>query len=195
MRACFPRFGRVLPVFALAFTAACGSSYQTVKVKEYRLALVQGDPVYKDEFRSLAADFNAYAQMHVLDFEDTGANANSAIIMTQGLESETDGKVGLGQWLSESTSDSPFTSPGSHPKRTVYYSMRLEFDVDYFHERLGAGAQNRYEKQKLFFHEVGHGLEMDHVQDDPTDVMYPDISGDKNFSTFFARVRAYMNAN
>ncbi len=177
--------------------AGCGKSFETHKVKNYSLALVQGDSYFKAEFKTLVADFNKRAGLDVLTFEDDAADANSPIIMTHGLKASTpDNNVGFGQWLSESKSDNPMTvSPGTKPQRTVTYSMRVEFDWEYFQSALGDDKpQNIYKKEKLFFHEVGHGLEMVHNTNEEHDVMYPDVGrGDeKDFDGFFDRVRSYM---
>lgn len=173
-------------------SAACGSSYRTTKVKQYTLAVTNDDPSLKAEFKDLIANFNRYTGSQVLTYVDDPESANSAIILTKGLK-QRDGKVGWGQWLSETKSNGPVSSPGTKPKRTVSYSMRLEFDLDYFTTRADqTNEKETIEKQKLFFHEVGHGLEMDHVNGNKSDVMYPDISGDKQFTPFFEKVRSYM---
>lgn len=194
-----PRFLLGVSLLSLAaLTSACGSNYETTKVKEYKLALVQGESYFKDEFRALVQAFNARAGMNVLSFVDSADDANSSIILTKGLKaSSPNNEVGFGQWLSESKSDNPFTTtPGRSPQRTVTYSMRLQFDWDYFNDARGnEDPKDVYKKQKLFFHEVGHGLEMDHDEGEEHSVMYPDVGkGDqKDFGSFFERVRSYMN--
>jgi predicted Zn-dependent protease len=72
--------------------------------------------------------------------------------------------------------------------------MRLEFDEEYFRTRTGSSetSKMRIEKQKLFFHEVGHGLQLDHSANQE-DVMYFDISGDKSFANYFNYVRSYLS--
>lgn len=187
-----PRFSLFPVLLITVLSAACGSSYKTTKVKQYKLAVTNNDPSLKAEFKDLIADFNRFTGSQVLTYVDDPEDANSAIIITKGLK-QRDGKVGWGQWLSETKSDRPVATPGNKPKRTVAYSMRLEFDLDYFTSRHDqTNEKETIEKQKLFFHEVGHGLEMDHVENNKSDVMYPDISGDKQFTPFFAKVRSYM---
>lgn len=178
----------VLTVSCCSFAAACGTpSYDTVKIKQYKLSLAQGDSSLVPELKQLVTDYNTQAGVHVLDYVDNAADANSAIIITAGLQSATDGKVGLGQWMSETEVDSPISAIGGKGKRTITYSMRIEFDQNYMK------TKTHYDNQKLFFHEVGHGLEMDHIQNDQTEVMYPDVDGDKNFPRYFQRVQAYMS--
>lgn len=183
----------LFPLLAISlFSTACGTSYKTTRVKQYTLAVVNDDDALKEEFRDMIDAFNRFSGRKILNYVHNASEANSAIILTKGLK-ERDGKVGWGQWLSETKSDGPISSPGSQPKRTVSYSMRLEFDLDYYTSRLSSnGEKETIEKQKLFFHEVGHGLEMDHITNDTADVMYPDISGTKRFTPFFDRVRSYM---
>lgn len=173
--------------------SACGASFETTEIRDYRLAVLSDDPAMQTEFRNLISEFNHQADRHVLTYVDDPSDANSAIIVTPGLELR-DGKVGWGQWLSEAKEDNPvFHAPGSKPKRRVEYSMRLEFDEEYIRTRMQSSTWNQVvEKQKLFFHEVGHGLEMNH-HNLKGDIMYHDISGTKNFETFFSRVRSYMD--
>ncbi len=189
-----------LSLFLSLFITACGSSYETTKVKNYKLALVQGEPIFKEEFRYLVAAFNRRAGIDVLEFVESSDDGNSPIILTKGLKASTpENNVGFGQWLSESKSDNPMTTtPGQKPERTVTYTMRLQFDWDYFNDARGnSDPKNVYKKEKLFFHEVGHGLEMSHDEDesDIHSVMYPDVGkgDDKDFDAFFERVRNYMN--
>ncbi len=187
------RFSSAISILLLSsVSVGCGSSYKTTKVKNYTLSVVNDDPRLKAEFNDLIDDFNRFTASEVLTYVENPEQANSAIILTKGLK-QRDGKVGWGQWLSETKSDGPVTTPGNKPKRTISYSMRLEFDLDYYTSRLkNDGEKETIEKQKLFFHEVGHGLEMDHVSSAESNVMYPDISGEKNFELFFEQVRSYM---
>jgi len=186
-----PCSSATLVLFLSLVAVGCGSSYQTTKIKNYTLSVVNNDPRLKAEFKDLIEDFNRFTGSDVLTYVENPELANSAIILTKGLK-QRDGKVGWGQWLSETKSDNPVATPGNKPKRTVSYSMRLEFDLDYYTSRLKNGEKETIEKQKLFFHEVGHGLEMDHISSSESNVMYPDISGEKNFPLFFEQVRSYM---
>lgn len=180
-------FGLAASAGLLALTAACGSGYETVKVKDYRLAVLIQDATIQHQFATLIDDYNQYAGMRVLTYEPSASAANSAIVLTEGLQTR-DGKVGWGQWMTSSKSENPLTkAPGDKAKRTVEFSMRVEFDADYMRKK------THVEQQKLFFHEVGHGLELDHNPADQTDVMYPDVSGDKDFPRYFEYVRRYMN--
>lgn len=182
------------PLFlGLAFLATgCGTSFETVKVKNYRLAVLEESAQFNRTFRSLIGDFNECADMQALSYETDPAKANSAIVMTDGLR-ERDGKVGWGQWLAETRKENPvFRPPGAEPKKIVTYSMRLEFDTDYMRKRIESpSSDHTRDLQKLFFHEVGHGMKMDH-HPDSSRVMHHDISGDKDFSGFCQRVRNFM---
>jgi hypothetical protein len=170
-----------------AALSACGGSYETTKVKDYRMTLVNDDAKLADEFKRLIEDFNTYAGMEVLRYEDSAGDANSAIVVTPGLQQQPGNKVGWGQWLSDTKQDDAiFTTPGRRPHRTIEYSMRVEFDAEYMRTR------SHLDKQKLFFHEVGHGLEMSHDNSSTRNVMHESVTGDKDFSAYFARVRAYM---
>lgn len=196
MRYPFPDLSRIcrsIAALLMFLSIGCGSKVETVKVKNYKMALVERVLSLETEFMQLIRDFNKAARLNVLTYEKDLAQANSPIIVTKGLKTKTGGKIGLGQWVAQTESSSSFalTSQSSR-QETTYFSMRVEFDADYLQARLGSSDPvKQYEKQKLFFHEVGHGLEMDHVKD-PRDVMYDDVDGEKDFEAFFDRVRAYM---
>lgn len=172
---------------------ACGKAYKVQKFKEYRLHVVESPVPLEKEFQELIENFNEKAGQRVLTYEKDPSKANSPIIVTSGLKASTNGKVGLGQWIAESeTSESALTLEGNRSKQKISYSMRLEFDLEYFTSRAEKTQPNTYDKQKLFFHEAGHGLEMNHNTKNTGDLMYPDISGNKDFEVFFQQVRRYM---
>ena len=191
------RLCRLFCLFILSALGAtgCGNSYKVSKLKQYRLAIAAGStPEFVTGFQTLIKDYKGFAGSTVLTFESSPADANSSIIITKGLvtsnaEGLGTGKVGLGQWLSETNVENPVTViPGQSAKETIRYSMRVEFDYDYM------TTKTHYELQKLFFHEVGHGLELNHNLTDVHDVMYPDVGvGEtKDFDAYFAYVRNYM---
>lgn len=152
MLVALPRFP-IFPVILLTLlSAACGSSYRTTKVKQYTLGVTNNEPSLKAEFKDLIAAFNRYTGSQVLSYSDDLEAANSAIILTKGLK-QRDGKVGWGQWLSETKSGGPVATPGSKPKRTIRYSMRLEFDLDYFTSRTNQNDEkesDRWHKAAFF---------------------------------------------
>ncbi len=189
---------KLLPLFVLAILLpACGNAaYDTTKVKSYKVAILEQPADVQAEFQKLITEFNAFTGFEVLEYAATPDAANSSVTLTPGLREKTGGKVGLGQWLSETKSDSPVTMPGNHPKRQIRYSMRLEFDATYILDNLGhKDRQKIVENQKLFFHEVGHGLEMNHDDSSTHNVMHSNIDGDKDFEPFFTKVRNYMNGD
>jgi hypothetical protein len=184
---------RVLISFISAYLmTACGSSYNEHDIKDYRLAVESNDASVKDAFEKMISEFNSQVGLSALKFVNDPADANSQIILTRGLNAR-DGKVGWGQWIRTTESDSPVGSIiGETPDRTNVYSMRLEFDQDYVIERMDSSRADRYyEFRKLFYHEVGHGLQMDH-DPNPQALMYYDISGTKDFNGYIKRVQQYL---
>ena len=181
-----------LVVFVASLAAACGS-YETTKVKNYRMHVVNGTAEQTETFKKLIDDFNALAGITALTYVDTAEEANSPILVVEGLKRSTGEMVGRGQWLADSEQESPLSSiDGSRPRRTVRFSMRLEFDADYIRRHAADTDTDTYEKRKLFFHEVGHGMELDHSAR-PRDLMYEKIDGEKDdFGSFFDYVRSYM---
>lgn len=189
---------RILFFASLLPLAACGGSYETEHVKDYRLAVVSGTDADREEIRSLIADFNDEAGIHVLTFVESADEANSAVLFVPGLESKTkaltgEARIGQAQWFMETSSENPMSTMGRQPKRTVTYTMRIELDAEYMRERENVTDGDKvYDKKKLFYHEVGHGLELDHNKNDKSDLMYPSTDGDKDMSRFFRYVRSYM---
>ena len=194
-RSSVPRYLSVF-IFILVFLSmsACSTSYNIVKVKQYHLAITSGDSSFKSTFQTLVNDFNAAAGQQILFFEPDPANANCSIAVVKDLVHENadglgTGKVGLGQWVTETKVDTPVIAvPGEKSTETVYYSMNVQFDQNYL------STSSHYELQKLFYHEVGHGLELNHDTVNESSVMYPDVGvGDpKDFNDYFAYVRKYV---
>jgi len=173
---------------------ACGQSYDDKEVKDYRLTVIDGTPQQNKMLRTMIDGYNRAAGFLAMRWVDDAEQANSAVILTKGLH-DRDGKVGWGQWLSETEHDKNFALPGDTIERTTTYSMRLEFDLDYVESRFGSGdADKEYDVKKLFTHEVGHGLFLGHATD-ASDVMYYDISGQKDFDQHFEYVREYFGKN
>jgi hypothetical protein len=179
---------------------ACGSSTDTIEIREYNIAVLNDDPTIKFEFQKLIAAFNSQADMDVLNYVDNPDQANSVITLTKGLKSSSPGnnKIGYGQWLAEIEEDQWFSNPTKKRQRVVRYAMRVELDEDYIVSRIeNETAIRKREKQILFFHEVGHGLEMSHSDENlPTcqnnDVMCKNVVHDRDMAPFFNRVRSYM---
>ncbi len=171
---------------------ACSGDYQEEEIKEYVLSTKSKDSAEQEAFASLVQSYNEHAGFEALLYTYNESESNSTILLTPGLNAR-DGKVGYGQWIRESQVDSSAVRlVGDTPKRELRYSMRLEFDRDYIMNRVADGTnESRSELMKLFAHEVGHGLQMNHHQD-PLNVMYYDISGHKDFTGYFERVRQYF---
>jgi len=157
---------RILLIASFTLLTACGGDYETEHVKDYRLAVVSGTDADRAEIRDLIQKFNDDAGVHVLTFVESADEANSAVLFVPGLESKTkavtgEARIGQAQWFMETSSENPMSTMGRNPKRTVTYTMRIELDAEYMRERRDStDADKIYDKQKLFFHEVGHGLEL-----------------------------------
>ena len=172
---------------------ACGGSSEEVDVKEYRISVSDQRPDVQSAFSYLVDSFNNDVGFDALTLAQEDDAANSFVTVTKGLE-ERDGKVGWGQWIRVTEVEggaSGFIGGGG---RKVYrYSMKLEFDEEYISTRWSSRSDSdEYELRKLFYHEVGHGLQMNHVTDS-SDIMYYDISGQKSFSVFYRNVRNYFS--
>jgi hypothetical protein len=173
-----------------AFLAACGANVSRSEVKEYRVALSGGDVSFAPTLKRLVEHYNESAGIAALQFVESSDQANSQIYLIEGLE-QRDGKVGWGQWFSE-TERSGVDLPGSTINKTTTYSFRVEFDAGFFraNNEMINGLPS-IELRKLFAHEIGHGFQMDHASE-ASDVMFFDVTGDKDFTNYWPRVRAHF---
>ncbi len=182
-----------LLIFLLFPLVSCGSSVQKSEVKKYVMALKQGDESYRPLIRRIIEDYNNNVGYQVLEFTDSPDAANSPILITKGLENR-DGKVGWGQWFSQTERrGSVVPLPGQKTTETTTYSLQVEFDEDFLAANLKEASPGllNVEIRKLFAHEVGHGFQMGHAPNE-RDVMYFDISGEKDFSSYWPQVRGFF---
>lgn len=171
---------------------SCGANVKTKSIKDYRVTLSQGDSSFVPLLKALVSDYNAHVGMQAMQYVDSADQANSRIIVTQGLEAR-DKKVGWGQWFS-TTESSGANMPGGTVEQVTEYSGQVEFDADFLREngKIDNGAV-QYEVQKLFAHEFGHVFQMEH-HPDVHDIMYLNITGVKNFSPYYDRVKSFFLA-
>jgi hypothetical protein len=182
-----------LPVLFAFLFVACGAQVDKSEVKTYVLALQNSDSSHTPLVKKMIEDYNAEAGFRALEFSDSIDNSNCPVIITKGLE-KRDGKVGWGQWFSTTERDGLMVPiPGTRSTETVRYSLQVEFDEDFLKSNNKSetnGALN-VEIRKLFAHEIGHGFQFQHVPEE-NDIMYYDISGDKDFSTYWPRIRGFF---
>lgn len=182
-------------VLAILFTS-CGAQVEKSEVKTYVLALQDSDPAHAPLVKKMIEDYNAEAGFRALEFSDSIDSANCPVIITKGLE-KRDGKVGWGQWFSSTEREGLMVPlPGTRSTETVRYSLQVEFDEDFLksnNKSETAGGLN-IEIRKLFAHEIGHGFQFQHAPEEK-DVMYYDISGEKDFSKYWPRVRDFFNSD
>jgi hypothetical protein len=186
---------RLLLLFiSVQLTTACGAGTSTVEIHEYSMAVLGNDQEVKWEFQKLIAEFNAFAGLEVIEYVDNANQANSVVFLTKNLkvDSPENNKIGYGQWLAEIQEEQWYSKPGQERQRVVRYAMKIELDDDYIRSRMTTETTiSKKEKQVLFFHEIGHGLEMDH-HEDRVDIMYKDVAANRDFDSYFERVRQYM---
>jgi hypothetical protein len=184
-----------LPFFlCLAVLNSCGTKTEVTEIKDFKLFIMDSDPEIQDRMGRLIQEFNGELGFQALSFVDNEYDANSPIFITDNIYDETNHHVGWGQWIAETheTKQVSITS-ATKIKRKVHYRMRIEFDRNYFLRRMHAeeGTPESYDLKKLFAHEVGHGMKMEHNEGDARDVMYPNIGGTKDFDTYYSQVRSF----
>lgn len=171
---------------------SCGSAVKKNEVKDFRLYLAKSNrsAEHRAIFQQLVDWYNTKAGVQALTYANVGEVSNSAIVVTQGLEAR-DKKVGWGQSITETTTDSGALMPGDVVEETVRYFMRVEFDADFLERHTKDGVADS-EMETLFAHEVGHGLLMEHDKD-ARSVMYETVGENRDFDGYFKRVRAFFN--
>jgi hypothetical protein len=182
-----------LPVLFAFLFVSCGAQVDKSEIKTYVLALQNSDSSHTPLVKKMIEDYNAEAGFRALEFSDSIDNANCPVIITKGLE-KRDGKVGWGQWFSTTERDGLMVPiPGTRSTETVRYSLQVEFDEDFLksNNKSGTNGALNVEIRKLFAHEIGHGFQFQHVPEE-NDIMYYDISGDKDFSTYWPRIRGFF---
>jgi len=215
---------RILPfLFLIPFITvffSCGKTDES-KVKQFRLAVFSADKSYNRVFTTLVNKYNESAGFRALEFSESTAGANSEIHVVEGLAERNPGKVGFGQWLTdtESRANCLICPPTS---KNTSYAMRVEFDAKYIRDRIQKipmdqvfstngkldGVDNSakvayLELFNLFTHETGHGLTMDHTPDsDSRNIMYAyvgckdqsdTVACGKDYTNYFQRVRNFFN--
>lgn len=181
-----------LPFFLMAFLmTACGLPTNEKSVKNFVLSCMNCDSSMHDGFSRLVYQYNTEAGFEALRYTTSGEDANSPVYLTEGLNLR-EGKVGWGQWLSE-TEERRSYLPQPKALRTTSYSMRLELDKDFMTTRMNSIREgDKTDIRKLFYHESGHGMQMGH-HPDSSNVMYFDISGEKDFTSYFVEVRRFFS--
>lgn len=184
-------YPNLLKLLALLYVTSCGSTVEENHSKHYVLAYQGDNERVNQALRDLVSEFNQLTGAEVLKYTDDTTKANSFISLTKGLENR-DQKIGWGQWITSTSEGESFSHHGHKIDREIDYSMSIELDWDYVVSRLNGNSEKHYELQKLLFHEIGHGLQMSHSED-PKNLMYAKVNGQKNFDEFFARVRKFFN--
>ncbi|MDA9951685.1 hypothetical protein N9D31_03815 [Oligoflexaceae bacterium] len=181
----------VILLIAFSTLSSCGGDYNKVEVKDYRLQVKSSDPAVHNFFYTLIQDFNERAGIDALSYVSNPNEANSTIELINGLRLQ-DKKVGWGQWVKETQTSGVDMFSNSKPTKTIMYSMKVEFDEEYMTSRLDLDTDEKNaEVFKLFAHETGHGFLFEH-HPDPTNVMYYDVSGEKEYSSYFKNVQAFF---
>ncbi len=188
-------------VFTLGLSAlslySCGVKTEVTEIKAFKFFVYETSdnaPEMRARVEGLIDEYNQDLGFEALTYTDSEYEANSPIFISNNVYNPVTQHVGWGQWIAETHETKQMKLSGTKVDRNVHYKMRLEFDRGYFLSRMDApaGSSGAYDLKKLLAHEVGHGLQMDHNEKDPADVMYPVISGNKDFDQYYQRVRAFF---
>jgi len=180
---------------------SCSVNYENEVEKDYRIYVDSRDEVLLESVKILADRFNQDLGVEALTIVDSEKEANSKISFRQGLRAEQQ-KLGLGQWVLTTVSEGRELFPSNKPlKKTLIYSMQLDFDLDNFKIKSSdvingnVNSDNYQHLYHLFCHEVGHGLQMDH-DDEQHSIMYKSIPDSYAFQPeydyFFDEARLFF---
>ena len=181
--------------------ASCSVSYEEDVQKNYKLYVATQNQDLKESIRILSDRFNSDLGFDALEIVDSEKEANSTVSFVSGLRREQ-GKLGLGQWVLTTVNEGREIFPSNRPlRKTLIYSMNLEFDEENFLRKASSILQDRDDTDNyqhlyhLFCHEVGHGLQMDH-DDERDSVMYKSIPDSYAFQPeydfFFSEARLFF---
>ena len=190
-RSFYPLFFSLSILFTLS---ACGTKYVEEEVKDYRISLETRDPTMDAVFAGFVERYNNEIGFQALNIVSEQAAANSQLILTVGLKNR-DNKIGWGQWIKTIEEERPSNAFDTDKAiRKISYSMRVEFDDTYMRERarIDASEEQKIENFRLFAHEVGHGLMMDHIPT-TTSVMYEKVlPGKPDYTDYYKRAREFF---
>jgi predicted Zn-dependent protease len=171
----------IIGYLLVSLSSGCGDfTTQTIE-HNYIVHVRASEPAVHAQFEKLVTDFNQAVGQEILSYSRNETVAASLVKLIPGLESNT-GKLGFGGRVVY-TNTTAFKIKRS-------YSMQIELDRNYVEKRIPStiGSKSYNEVRLLFFHEVGHGLGFSHAAS-PSDVMYADLQGKKDFARFFEQIR------
>lgn len=175
-------FVNIFNLLTIMFMATgCGDLTGRSIEHNYLVHVRASQPEVHDQFERLVNDFNQSIGEELLSYSRDESASGSLVQLIRGLESGT-GKLGFGGRV--------VSTIRTGLRITRSYSMKIELDSSYVEKRIPSniGSKDYNEVRLLFFHEVGHGLGFRHAAS-PKDVMYEDLQGNKDFPSFFERIR------
>ncbi len=178
---------------------ACGKN-EVVENKRFHFFVNTENPETKDAVQFLVDRYNGELGSPVLDIVEDQAAANSKIGFTSNLKLNADHKLGVGQWITISSRTSRYSLEGRETTTEIQYGMDISFDKDNFEAKQArvkdAESSEADHLYHLFCHEVGHGMQLNHKEDDPNDVMYPFIpeasKHQVEYDLYFTQIRTFL---
>jgi hypothetical protein len=169
------------------YLSGCAAIQEALTVPDYQVGVEVEDELVRNRISELIQSFNVEVGEQLLTFVSDPKRATSPIRLVAGLEEMT-GKLGFGAQLFKPE------RRGVTFRRTA--TFRIDLDKEYVLQRAPGpeGTIGHDDLRLLIFHEIGHGLGLDHTRD-PEDVMYPDLGGAKDFPAFFNSVRNRIRKN
>jgi hypothetical protein len=162
-------------LFSLS-TLACRESH-VEELKNFRIFVETDEVSLEHSVQILVDAYNRQLGFDALFIVDRKEESTSQIRFHQGLINDGR-KLGLGQWTAMHRYSVEGTFNQSR-KTTIEYGMDVIFDLENFQKKAAYIQDPDSDQYKhlfhLFCHEVGHGMQMDHVHDEES-VMFPSIA-------------------
>ncbi len=177
---------------------ACGRTSQTeIKVFKFN---IDSNAEEKTKVQALIKEYNLKMGFTALTEVLPGETPNSSIVILPGLTVKNPGKVGFGKWTADIQSKGLCNWCAPTDQETDY-SMHIELDKEFFDRRMNSkDPADQTELTTLFFHEIGHGLTMDHLPS-RNSVMFAEITClnraisdcGKDFSGYLTMARRFFS--
>ena len=194
----------ILPVsILLFFLTSCG--YNEKHIRDYVFYTHSSNQLYVNTIDTLVDDFNDCLGFELFKTTRDTSKYNSSVYFNSNLSELGDNVVGYGTYIRKTTEDNPFeVLAGDKPSIYYVYTGEIRLDSDFVAKNtvnttsdglsIDKNSDEYTELKKLFFHESGHVVGLDHTSS-RSDVMYYEISGSKNFQDFCKTVEKYLNEN
>lgn len=168
---------------------SCG--YNEEHIKNYVFYVHSDNQLYVNTIDTLVSDFNYCVGSEVFKTTRDTTKYNSSIYLNTNLREIGESVIGYGTFIRKTSQSNPLDVLKGSYTLSYKYTGEIRLDLGFFSNNLETDDEINVNKnsdgygelKKLFFHEAGHVVGLDHT-DSEEDVMYYTISGDKDYDAF-----------